>query len=78
MRKCLVFDKKLKSGGKKVLKASYANCSPALFAALFPHAGGKQKVLYRLAWTLRGHALKSRRLESGTNTRSVRAHALRR
>lgn len=51
MRKCLVFDKKLKSGGKKMLKASYANCSPALFAALFPHAGGKQKVLYRLAWT---------------------------
>lgn len=39
LRKCLVFDKKLKrQGACKVMKAAYANCSIECFAALFPHA----------------------------------------
>lgn len=42
LRKCLVFDKKLKKDGAcKMLKATYAGCTPACFAALFPHANGK-------------------------------------
>jgi hypothetical protein len=45
LRKCLVFDKKLKRPGAcKMLKASYANCTPEIFAELFPQAGGKKKV----------------------------------
>ena len=44
LRKCLVFDKKLKKHGAcKMLKAKYSNCNPALFQALFPHASGKAK-----------------------------------
>ena len=48
LRKCLVFDKKLKRPGAcKVMKVAFANCSEECFAALFPHAaagkGGKQQ-----------------------------------
>jgi hypothetical protein len=44
LRKCLVFDKKLKKqGARKMLKAKYSNCTPALFQALFTHAAGKTK-----------------------------------
>ena len=44
LRKCLVFDKKLKKPGAcKMLKAKYSNCTPELFQAIFPHAAGKKK-----------------------------------
>jgi len=43
LRKCLVFDKKLKKGSNKMMKAQYSNCSLELFATLFPHANGKKK-----------------------------------
>ena len=43
LRKGLVWDKKLKKGANKMLKAAYANCDPALFQELFPHANGKAK-----------------------------------
>ena len=43
LRKCLKFDKKLRNGGNKMLKAQYANCTPELFTNLFPHAGTRKK-----------------------------------
>eukprot|EP00316_Scyphosphaera_apsteinii_P009214 CAMPEP_0119303550 /NCGR_PEP_ID=MMETSP1333-20130426/4971_1 /TAXON_ID=418940 /ORGANISM="Scyphosphaera apsteinii, Strain RCC1455" /LENGTH=238 /DNA_ID=CAMNT_0007306259 /DNA_START=35 /DNA_END=751 /DNA_ORIENTATION=+ len=49
LRKGLVFDKKLKRGAKKMLKASYGSCSADLFKELFPHANGKKKVAVELA-----------------------------
>merc|ERR1712166_194286 len=38
-----LFDKKLKKGSNKMMKAQYSNCSLELFATLFPHANGKKK-----------------------------------
>mmetsp|Transcript_26341 Transcript_26341/g.76802 ORF Transcript_26341/g.76802 Transcript_26341/m.76802 type:complete len:366 (-) Transcript_26341:256-1353(-) len=44
LRRSISYDKKLKRpGARKMLKASYANCSPELFSELFPHAAGKKK-----------------------------------
>ena len=43
LRKCLVFDKKMKKGANKLMRAKYNNCSVELFAVLFPHANGKKK-----------------------------------
>ncbi len=50
LRKCLVFDKKLKKPGScKIMKAQYANCTPECFSALFPHAGPSKKVALTVA-----------------------------
>lgn len=44
LRKGLTWDKKFKRGANKMLKAAHGNCTPELFAKLFPHSAGKKKV----------------------------------
>lgn len=56
LRRGLVWDKKFKRGGAKILKAQYAGCSKQLFTELFPHSAGKEKVALDLERDLQvGH-----------------------
>lgn len=49
LRKAIVYDKKLKKGGNKMLRASYGSCGVEVWDALFPHAAGKKRASLELS-----------------------------